>query len=103
MPYGIKSLEHREYHEVHAIDIDEPHDPKSLSVRVKPPIPRWVYKTTNDIDRAIITPRYQGSSFGNSNWPTIANLCVSKPEGLKGLVILDIVELVREGLPPVAD
>jgi hypothetical protein len=95
MAFGIKSLEHRTYHEVHEIQIDEPRGQKLLSVRITPPIPRWVYQTESDIDRAFLAPRYADTSFrhGGSKWPTIVNLCVSKSTESDGLAVLDIVEM----------
>lgn len=73
-------------------------DQRKLAVRFDPPLAGYYFGRQQDIDRAVLAPRYEGQSLVPeiNEWPCVVNLCLPVPGAdfeTGPWVIIDIGEL----------
>lgn len=63
--------------------VDDGSKPKKILVRVDPPVPGYLYGSTEDLDRFVLAPRHRGASIYPkvSEWPCHVHVCLPKEGG----------------------
>jgi hypothetical protein len=97
----IRSIELRDYHQCHRLEILRSVPPNKILVRVFPPFPSHLYSSVMaEIDQVVLAPRYLGDVLPPTDLsrPTIVNICIARDSN-SSLVegpwsILDIGEIL---------
>lgn len=100
MKLNYKSIELKNYEIIHNVKMLKRLGRKKIYVEFQPPLPRDIYNRANDIDKAILIPRYPCIFFAPALmvFKVFVNLCIEKKDdlGRSSLTIIDIGYLVKK-------